>query len=138
MRSLSPVFIDPMMARLLMIAGAASLTACASFGGFKDTPDRDAVAKMLVESLSCKDKAGAEPCKLGEQPHAVELTQFTCVSEPLHSNLREVAHARCAYSGVVHRIDGTTVPLPPAEREFSFVDFTPGEYLAKRFWVLVE
>ncbi len=127
-----------MMARLLISLGVASLAACTSFGGFKDTPDREAVAAMLVESLACKDKPGAEPCKPGDQPHSVQLTQFACVSEPLHSSLREVAHARCAYAGAIRRVDGAEIPLAHTESEFSLVDFTPGEYLAKRIWVLVE
>jgi len=126
-----------MMRRMLVImAGALVSASCASLDTVDKKPDRETVAKLLVDDLRCRQVDADKPCDEGEQPKTVRLTQIDCVALPLRSERREDAHAECAFSGEITRVNGRIDPLDLMRREFSLLDLTPGQYLPTHAWSL--
>ena len=123
---------DPRL--LVILAGALAGASCASLDTVDKKPDRETVARLLVDDLRCRQVAADEPCEEGEQPNSVRLTQLECVALPLRSARREDAHAECVFSGEITRVNGRIDPLEPMRREFSLMDLTPGQYLPTHAW----
>ncbi|HNS85861.1 MAG TPA: hypothetical protein PKH09_03090 [Parvularculaceae bacterium] len=124
------------MMRLLLVimAGALLSVSCASLDTVDKKPDRQTVARLLVDELTCKEVEGDDPCEEGEQPREIRFTELECVALPLRSERREDAHAECAIEGEIIRANGRRDPLQRMQRDFSLIDLTPGQYLPTRAW----
>ncbi len=113
-----------------------AVSACASMTTVHKTPGRDVVADLLVDDLQCRDTA-EKKCDPALQPKSVKLTRLDCDALPLRAAAREAAHAACAFSGEIERVNGSAAPLPEGTREFSLMDLTPGVRVPERVWLLV-
>jgi hypothetical protein len=122
--------------RRLLTALFVLAPACASLETVHKTPNRDAVAALLVEDLQCRDTA-EKKCDPAEQPKDIRLSAFDCEALPLRPATRERAHAACAFEGEIVRVNGTASPLPTMTREFSLIELTPGVRVPQKAWTLV-
>ncbi|NWG91807.1 MAG: hypothetical protein HXY21_04780 [Parvularculaceae bacterium] len=122
--------------RRLMTALFVFATACASLETVHKTPGRDIVAALLVVDLQCRDTA-EKKCDPAEQPKEIRISAIDCEALPLRPATRERAHAACAFSGEIVRVNGTASPLLETVREFSLVELTPGVRVPEKAWTLV-
>lgn len=136
MRLLCREFTDPVRTLLVLSASLFALSACASLSVVDKTPDRKAVAGILVKALACRDKPGQEPCDPELQPAEIRLAGLDCDPLPLRSGFREAAHARCAWTGEIVRVNGAHEALSVVAGDFSLIDLTPGSYRPTREWTL--
>jgi hypothetical protein len=121
--------------RGIFLAAILLAASCASLETVNKTPERDDVAELLVREFECRDTA-EKKCAPGEQPRLVKISSINCEALPLRPATRERAHAACAFSGAVVRIDGSAVPFPQMTREFSLIELTPGVRVPERAWTL--
>ena len=126
------------MFRAVIVATAGLAASCASLTVVDKTPDRNTVAELIIDQYRCVDISGDDQCDPGEQPALIDIASLDCRALPLRTGVREAAHARCAFSGAIHRVSGRADTLALTEREFSLAELTPGARVPERAWTLVE
>ncbi|MBY0420966.1 MAG: hypothetical protein K2Q06_01600 [Parvularculaceae bacterium] len=123
------------MRRALLAAAALSAASgCASLDGVAaKKPDKGDIAKILLVENACRDAEG-KACPAALQPAKAEIHDLKCATLPLRPAVPEVARARCSFSAILARGDGSTKDLGALVGEFGLNDYAPGAWAPVYQW----